>query len=268
MDGRIIQNIVDEVVGKVAAIVGADGSKGIVLAVFSGATVGMGEVVNQLRRLILDGYEVKMVFTTSAEQLYAPVIHDGLAGFPHQGRVSTANWLGCLKQVRAVIVPLLSVNTAAKIRMLIADNTATNCILHGLFMGKPVIVARDGVDPTAYGRKELGFHRGSKALRDAMDNILNTLVSYGCRMTDAGRLRDTVNTVLSRGNLQEEGTAGVPDTHGRVFRPAGPLVTAADINHAQRLGAAVMVQPQWRFTPLAQDLAARYGILMADNEEF
>lgn len=29
-----------------------------------------------------------------------------------------------------------------------------------------------------------------------------------------------------------------------------------------------MVQPQWRLTSLPQDLAARYGVLIADNEEF
>ena len=97
---------------------------------------------------------------------------------------------------------------------------------------------------------------------------LNALVIYGCRMTDVDRLRDTVSTVLRRENIQKEGAASAPDTHGRVFRPAGPLVTAADMKHAQRLGAVVMVQPQWRLTPLAQDLTARYGVLIADNEEF
>lgn len=58
---------------------------------------------------------------------------------------------------------------------------------------------------------------------------LNALVTCGCRVTDVYRLRDTVSTVLKRENIQKEGAASTPDTHGRVFRPAGPLVTAADI---------------------------------------
>ena len=267
MDERYIQDIVRHVVEKITVILGADGSRGTVLAVFSGATVGIKETIGQLRRLVLDGYEVKMVFTPSAEQLYASVIHEGLAGFPHQGVVSTQDWLGCLKQVRGVIVPLLSVNTAAKIRMLIADNTAVNCILHGLFLEKPVIMARNGADPGAIGRQDLGFSSGPKALRDAMVDNLDALKAYGCRMTDVANLRCTVNTILDGEGRQKGASSRAPDRHGKTYTPTGPLVTAADINHAQRLGVSVLIQPKWRLTPMAQDLAARYGLVIADNEE-
>ena len=72
-----------------------------------------------------------------------------------------ATWLKALKKARAVAVPMLSLNTLSKLSMLLADNTATNIVLHALLMGKPVVAARNGADPRDKGREGLGFHRGN-----------------------------------------------------------------------------------------------------------
>ena len=64
-----------------------------------------------------------------------------------------SKWLLTLKDSCAVIVPMLSLNTLSKLALLVADNFASNIILHALFAGKPVLLARNGVDPSDNGRR-------------------------------------------------------------------------------------------------------------------
>ncbi len=54
-----------------------------------------------------------------------------------------SKWLHTLKESCAVVVPMLSLNTLSKLALLLADNFASNIILHALFAGKPVLLAAE-----------------------------------------------------------------------------------------------------------------------------
>ena len=60
MKERDIERIVVEVITRLALQLGADGSRGTLVAVFSGATAGFNEAVQQVRLLILDGYRIQL----------------------------------------------------------------------------------------------------------------------------------------------------------------------------------------------------------------
>ena len=182
--------------------------------------------------------------------------------------VEPATWLSFLKDARAVVVPLLSLNTLSKLSMLIADNTATNIILHALLMGKPVVVARNGADPSDKGRVELGFHKGKAALKQAIAQRLQTVEDYGCISTDIRQLRNTVKFML----ISEE----APDVKQREITSASPVptlsiskrfVTANEVLHAWRRGANLNVGYASGMTPLAQDLARRYGVVLTTDND-
>jgi hypothetical protein len=134
MTDEKLQKIVTAVISRIAQQMGADGSRGTLVTVFTGATVAFQEAVWQVRRLILDGYRIQLVFSQNAEDLYGQVMRDQLAGFPNVSFVEPSTWLLALKQAHAIVVPLLSLNTLSKVSMLIADNLPTNLILHGLFL--------------------------------------------------------------------------------------------------------------------------------------
>lgn len=248
MNREQVARLVAAVIARLAPRLGADGRRGRVVVAFSGATASLPETLGQCRALVLDGYRLRLAFTPAAEELFGSVVREGLDGFPHVEPVDPAQWLGELVEARAVVCPMLSANTLSKLALLIADGLVGNLLLQGLFLGKPVVLARDGV---CAGRHVLGFDRAAPALRQALDERLRAVAGYGCHLTDARALRATLNAAL------DGGTAAGP--------AAGPLVTAADVRRAHRAGVAVSLSPSALVTPLARDLALQLGVRLNGN---
>jgi hypothetical protein len=141
-------------------------------------------------------------------------------------------------------------------------------MLHGLFSGKPVIVARNGVEDNP-GRKQLGFHQGNAALRQAVQARLTQAQAFGCELIDI----DQLAAVVAQRIPEETGTPAAVPTVAAAVRPVvghrTRVVTAGDVLAAQQAGADLRCQPQAIITPLARDAAARLGIRLlgdaADN---
>jgi hypothetical protein len=268
MNEEQVQMIAAEVIRRLVVRLGGDGSRGTVVAVFTGATAAFNVAVHQVGALIIDGYRVQLLFSQAAEQLVGRTVREQLTGFPHVGFVEPAGWLSALKEAHAVIVPLLSVNTVSKLSMIIADNVVNNLILHALFMGKPVIAARNGADPVGREREELGFHKGAPALRQAVTERLKTLSDYGCYLTDVSRIKDTLNAVVAakRDPVSRSPDQSFNPSHS-ILDHSGGVVTAMDIRHAHRLGAKLSISSSTLITPLARDLAIKHGVSFLKNNK-
>jgi len=263
MNDQQIQRLVAEVIARVAVQLGADGSRGMVIAVLSGATVGFGEAIRQMRLLTLGGYRVALAFSNAAHDLYGETFISQLAGCPHIETVDPGNWLTSLREARAVVVPLLSVNTLSKLALLTPDNLAANIIVHALFMGKPVIVAQNGANPSDPGREKLGFDQANAALRRALRERLRTIQDYGCTLVDISQLKDAVNSLLDGPPVAavQGGPPGLEPLR-QAFSPAQKVITAAEVTHACRSGMDLHIAGDALLTPLARELAARLGVVL------
>jgi hypothetical protein len=262
-----IREITAKVIHRLAQRLGATGELGEILCVFTAATVGFSEALRQVRGLILDGFQLRLAFSPEAEHLIASTIKGQLEGFPHVGMLEPAMWLSALQEARAVAVPLLSLNTLSKVSLLLADNAATNIILHALLMGKPVVAARNAVDPRDRGREDLGFHRGSPSLNRAILQRLQNLEDYGCILTDAGHIRQTLISLLF-----DEGPPDVKH-YVKISMPPAPapgstnrFITAAEVLEARRKGAKLIARAGSAITPLARELAGRYGVVIETDK--
>lgn len=255
MNREQVLRLVAEVISRLAPRLGADGRRGPLVVAFSGATARLPETLRQCRLLVLDGYRLRLAFSPAAEQLFGSVVRESLDGFPYVDRVDPSQWLGELFESRAVLCPMLSVNTLSKVSLLTPDGLVPNLLVHGLFMGKPVVLARDGIELTGEGRQALGIDQATPALRQALDDRLRTIDGYGCRLTDVGSLHATVNSVLAGASARASA--------GRL--PAGPLVTAADVRRVHQAGEALVLSPESLVTPLARDLAMALGVRLTRN---
>lgn len=261
MSEERLGELVARVITRLAERLGATGAEGSLVIVVTAATVEFGQAVQQVRNLVLDGYRVQLAFSEAARELLSKAIMDQLRGFPHITLLEASHWLGPLREARAVVVPLLSLNTLSKVSLLIADNLATNLIVHGLLMGKPLVVAQNGVDPSAAGRQELGFHRGRSILAQAMRQRLRVVAQYGCTVTDVSELGSTVKSLLLCQEASKEGGGNLargpfPPTGDRARR----FITAAEVLQAWRLGEPLSLGPTAAMTPLARELALRHGV--------
>jgi hypothetical protein len=256
MDEKQVQQVIAEVLKRLAAQVGAGGERGDVIVVFSGATAGFTEAVQQVRSLVVKGFRAQLVFTHAAELLCGPAIWKELEGFPQIVPFDGSKWLRNLKNASAVVVPLLSVDTLSKLSLLIADNLASNLLLHALFTGKPLILSQNGVDPSDKGRVELHFDHCGPVLAAAIRERMEVVRSYGCEVVDVSRLSATLEAALGQ-KPRQTGTNG--HGNGAAWLPK-KIVTAADVLQAQQSGVPIRLHKSTAITPLARELALKHGI--------
>jgi hypothetical protein len=256
-----IQQVVVEVLKRLLPHIGATGDRGSVIVVFTGATVGYYEAIDQVRALVMKGYRVQLVFSRGAETLYAKFLWDQLEGFPHVTPMEESKWLHTLKESCAVVVPMLSLNTLSKLTLLLADNFASNIILHALFAGKPVLLARNGVDPSDQGREIPHFDQCGPVMAAAIAERLRTVSAYGCRISDVGELSTALTSMVEHpGKIP-----AVSSNANGCQRLAAPtttssIVTAADVLQAHHSGTQLRIGSTAVVTPLARELAAKHGV--------
>ncbi len=155
-------------------------------------------------------------------------------------------------------------NLLSALATLMPDSPAANYLLHGLMLGKPVVLARDGVDPDLSGRRELGFDRGGPALDRALRERLATAAELGFRLCRAAELKRTVLAALGTEGTAAAagGSAAAPATGGVRVAPPG-VVTADLVRRAFAQGVRLALPAGARLTPLAVDEAGRLGVALA-----
>jgi hypothetical protein len=256
-----IQRVVVEVLKRLLPHIGATGDRGSVIVVFTGATVGYNQAIEQVRALVMKGYRVQLVFSRGAEALYGKFLRDQLDGFPYVTPMEEAKWLHTLKESCAVAVPMLSLNTLSKLALLLADNFASNIILHALFAGKPVLLARNGVDPSDKGREIPHFDKCGPVMAAAIEERLRIVGGYGCRVSDAGEISNVLTSLVER-----QGKIPVVSSNGngsrRLTMPTttSSVVTAADVLQAHHSGTQLRLGPTAVVTPLARELAVKHAV--------
>lgn len=257
MTEELFNSIVDEVIRRLAERMNKAGRGAELIVVFTGATVGLAEAVAQVRSFLLDGFSVKLLFSEAAEHLAGDLVKKELEGVPEPGFFGPERWLSSLRNATAVVVPMLSLNSASKLCMLIADDLVGNVLLHALLMGKPLIMASDGVEPDGAGRKALGFDKGNAALNEAIRERLKCLDNFGCILTRSNNLSNAVHSAIA-----QEGNEGGRRSVRRAVRFAGQVATAGDVLSAHRKKMDLELGPAGRATPLARDLADKLGVAL------
>jgi hypothetical protein len=261
-----VREVVVEVLKRLLPRIGATGERGTVIAVFCGATVDYDESVRQIRSLILQGYRVQVVLSHGAEALYGKYLWEQFAGFPHITPLDDTKWLNAVKECRGVVVPMLSLNTLSKLSLLIADNLGNNIILHALFAGKPVVIAKEGVDPNDPGRKIPHFDRCGPVMAAAIEERLRLVSGFGCRIVEVRHLSDTLADALEQKTTRKTSNGKVNGT-GRpaAVHAKSNIVTAADVMQASYSGSQLQLTAKTVVTPLARELANKHGVCLLQD---
>ncbi len=250
-----------------------------VLAVFTGATAGFKQALSSLEFLMLSGISLRVVLSESANHLYGDVVEKKLLAWPCADLLETRNWFDQVKQSKGVVVPMLSVNTLSKTCALMADSLAGNILVHALFSGKPMVAAIDGCVPDSEDRKTMGLDRGTHALQQALANRLVQLSDFGCCLARSQDLGGVTRRILGQkhfdgpdwGVKRSAPPLGVTDigmdphqkrilvSQARQIEPVS-LVNAAMVRSAQRNGGRIQTATNTVITPLARDLALKFGM--------
>ena len=162
---------------------------------FTGALIGYGDAVASLNDLKQDGWKLTAVLSQAAsevlteERIRKDIDPDQIyiEGAPVDGRK-------IIDENSMVIIPTLTINTAAKIANCISDNLLTNMISRAMSTGKPIVAAIDGCCPDNEVRAKIGF-KVTEAYKKRMRRNLEDIQSYGIVLTVDKNLCAKVNKV-------------------------------------------------------------------------
>ncbi|HYE81041.1 MAG TPA: flavoprotein [Clostridia bacterium] len=229
------------------------------LVVFTGASIGFKEVMPQLKMLLEDGWNFKVVLSNSAEYVLTPQLIKKLLGTEtvHLERETKA--LAALyKDAGLILIPTLSLNTAVKIALGVADSLVTNLTAHALMEGIPVVAAKNACDLRNTTRLQIGMNRTPEAYLKKTDQYLSVLESYGIELVEAGVLYKEVAerfgrlSAVSNKEIRQEAchfnknvlsrmdVIDAKNTGTVLFIPHSTIVTALAYDTAKELGVGIV----------------------------
>ncbi|MCA9961463.1 MAG: flavoprotein [Chloroflexota bacterium] len=252
---------IDEIVAKVVALVRAKMATAVpsqrVLMLFSGASTGYVVGMETIQLLTQAHHNLTVFMTASALHVIG---EDNVRRAGAQEIITPQQWVNTPKLVREadmVLLPTLSMNTAARLALGSMDSLFSTLVLGALLADKPVIAVRDGADP--YGNGGLVFSEtttGAPALRQKLAAHLQVLADYGVTLVQEEEFVTAVLRCLQPASQPEP--APVAKT---IHLGAGQaaILTVADLGNYQP-GSSLHLPAGTRLTPLAKETAHRRGL--------
>ncbi|MBM3497295.1 MAG: hypothetical protein FJX74_01370 [Armatimonadetes bacterium] len=158
-----------------------------------------------------------------------------------------------IDRTEVIAVAQLTRTTLARIGLGLSDSLASTLVLTALWAGKPVVVAKDGVDPDLAARDASGAADAPRALVRLYEEYLDRLEAFGCHLVPAARLSETVLALLTgREPIRER-----PLQSRRV-------ITEEDVQRAARRGESIDIS-RAIVTPLARDAARELGVGLTES---
>ncbi len=164
---------------------------------FSGALIGYTDAVASLNELKKEGWKLTAVLSkAAAEILTEERIKNDIDPEAIYVEGAPVNGRQIIDDNQFVIIPALTINTAAKVANCISDNLLTNMISRAMATGKPIVAAIDGCCPDNEVRAKIGF-KVTDAYKARMRSNLEAIQSYGINLTVGRNLCQKVNKVYT-----------------------------------------------------------------------
>lgn len=180
----IIDVITDVIVQEVIQRLKERSKKAIVI--FSGGALGFSDCIDSINRLIKEDWHISVVLSKEANVVLTEETIVSLLDVDNvyvEGR--DCNLYDLYQEANIVIVPILTVNSAAKVANCIRDTFLTNIISESIMMDKPVICAVNSCCPMNKERLQLNKRSIRKNYSDKMTKNLEALKNYGIALIDA-----------------------------------------------------------------------------------
>lgn len=190
----IVEAIGEEVARRVSAKLIALQKKALVVCTAS--TMGYSQWLVGLQQLEQEGFTFDLYLSENAAQILQVSAIRSAVSF---GKV----WLGeselppeaIAAPYYTILVPAMTVNTAAKIANGFSDTPASRLIMNSMMKGKNVIIAVDGCCPDNEERAAKGY-RMTEPLKAQLRQNLVRMKEFGAVLTTAGKLSSKTMRVI------------------------------------------------------------------------
>ena len=185
------------------------------LVVYTGSNIGEAAALEAMGRLRGEGFTFRVLLSRGASGLLdVERLRSVLE--PEKLWVETPEETPEALTARydTILVPAMTVHTAAHVAACMADTPASAVILDGLMRGKNVVVNIDGCCPDHAERLKRGFHM-AEPLKQALRNNLETFRSFGARLTTSGGLYDKALRAVGGAQARTAAPAARPEAAPR-----------------------------------------------------
>lgn len=164
---------------------------------FTGALIGYNDAITSLKQLKEEGWELTVVMSkAAAEVITEDRIRKDIDPSAIYVEGAPVNGRQLINECQFVIVPALTINTAAKLANCIFDNLITNMISFAMHSGKPIVAAVDGCCPDNEVRAKLGF-KVTESYKSKLRSNLVDIQSFGIVLTTDKSLAKKVDKVFT-----------------------------------------------------------------------
>lgn len=167
------------------------------LVVYTGSNMGIEPGLKCLQKLHQeDGFTFRVLLTRSAAELLdTSAICSALEPEEFWVEKPTDSPEALTARYDTILVPALTVNTAAHVAACMADTPAAAIILDGLMREKNVVVAVDGCCPDNPERMKRGFCM-TEALKRKLRENKNALKDFGAWLTTSEQLQEAAKKAI------------------------------------------------------------------------
>lgn len=264
LDQALIDKIVNQAVSLLFEKAIAAAPKQRVLILFSGAGSGYVVGMQAIQMLAKADHSLTVVMTASARHVIGAE-NVRKAGAEHL--IADNEWVNTPKLVREidlVLMPTLSMNTAAHLALGLMDSLICTLVLGSLLADKPVIAICDGANPYGNGGRVFSnTNTSAPVLREKIADHLTTLMNFGIQLVkEEAFLFSLVNRLGESPNSIQPAEPLPTSQNSSAARPkpaaaaAGGILTAADLMVYPH-GSTVRLASGTKLTPLAQEAVYR-----------
>ena len=195
LESIIEESIIDYIVEKVVEKIINRSKRGLIL--FTGATIGYSQSIESINKLKRDGWEFDVVMSKSAQEV---ITVDSVKKAIGVSNIITNENGSVIKELlqrnNVIVIPTLTINSAAKIANCISDTLVTNIVSKALISGKPVVASINGCCPDNKERREIYGDNLSDFHKKRLSNNLEILRSYNIKLSSSEKLYKNVNKIL------------------------------------------------------------------------
>lgn len=240
---KLVDSIVNEVLSRINCL----NKRALIL--FTGGNIGLEEATEQIKKLKEDGWNMRILLSRSAEKVITPAYITDRLGIARVYLESEVEDEGALLQnTDYIIIPILTMNSAARIALALADTAVSRLVASSIMKGIPIIAAQDACDPGNPVRVSRGYDKIPPAYEKRMLTYLNDLKEYRIQLVQAYQL---YGSITGRGPANKPAAAPL---HKK-------LLTREDIVNAKNHGfSKVCISKNTMVTMLAQDAAKELGV--------
>jgi hypothetical protein len=220
-----------------------------ILAIYTGGSIGFEQSLRELAEMT-DWANITIFLSHAASSIYpenevfsrinpVEIIRNGIA---------TSSFYGRLNDFDAVLIPVLTINTTAKLANGICDTGTTSLIIAALTRGIKVIAAKNAADVQDEERKRKARAPASTGIIKMAGDNLNRLESLGIVLVNISHLSKTLSYSSNK-----------PQTSYSMQHKKN-IVASMDITPDVIDKGYLKVDDNSIITPLALDMIKQHGI--------